>query len=364
MKFSLSSLFVSILMVSILTIILSLLMRNEKLYKYLRTDFFTVLMIVIILRLCLPFELPFTVALKAAFPMNYISEFSWKELIPGIDIETVLIFIWFTGAVVLIIRYLYKTNCFNLKIETIIKKSEAYENDRYRNDINKYRISIYTGGLIEYPMTVRDTVILIPESLINDDNFDNILKHEIQHVKNHDLFLKKAINIICCIFWWFVPVYIIRKYFDILLEMRVDNEVTRNKDIGEYARSLIDVKKKILTDKMNKGLSVSMISEDSRTLEYRIKYLFAGNFKKRTSTLLLMIVLLLPFATNAVIFEPAFPSPYDNEPNVYDENEIKEKAYIVRHKNGTYGLMIDGNYAQLENIEAEPFCHLRVVYED
>ena len=33
MKFSLSSLFVSILMVSILTIILSLLMRNEKLYE-------------------------------------------------------------------------------------------------------------------------------------------------------------------------------------------------------------------------------------------------------------------------------------------------------------------------------------------
>ena len=40
--------------------------------------------------------------------------------------------------VVLIIRYLYKTNCFNLKIETIIKKSEAYENDRYRDIIAKY----------------------------------------------------------------------------------------------------------------------------------------------------------------------------------------------------------------------------------
>ena len=43
MKFSLSSLFVSILMVSILTLILSLLMRNGKLYKYLRTEFFTFL---------------------------------------------------------------------------------------------------------------------------------------------------------------------------------------------------------------------------------------------------------------------------------------------------------------------------------
>ncbi|MGN1405076.1 MAG: M56 family metallopeptidase, partial [Erysipelotrichaceae bacterium] len=283
---------------------------------------------------------------------------------PGIDIETLLIVIWFTGAVVLIVRYLYKTNCFNLKIETIMKKSEPYLSDNYCDDINKYNISIYTGKLIEYPMTVKDAVILIPENLINDDNFDNILKHEIQHVKNRDLFFKKAINIICCIFWWFIPVYIIRKYFDILLEMRVDNEVTRNEDIGEYARSLIDVKKKILTDKMDKGLAAGMISEDSRTLEYRLKYLFAGNFKKRTSTILLIMVLLLPFVTNTVIFEPAFPSPYDNEPNVYVENEIKEKAYIIRHKNGTYGLMIDGNYAQLENIEAEPFCHLRVVYED
>ena len=364
MKFSLSSLFVSILMVSILTLILSLLMRNGKLYKYLRTDFFTFLMAVIVLRLCLPFELPFTLSVKAAFPMNFISYFVWRELKPGFNIETLLIIIWFSGTVLFLIRYLYKTKSFNLKIETIIKKSEPYVSDRHNDDIKKYNISIYTGSLIECPMTVKDTVILIPASLINDDNFDNILKHEIQHVKNHDLFLKKAINIICCVFWWFVPVYIIRKYFDILLEMRVDDEITRNKDIGEYARSLIDVKKKILTEKMDKGLSVCMISEDSRTLEYRIKYLFAGNFKKRTSILLLMIVLLLPFATNAVIFEPAFPSPYDNEPNVYDENEIKEKAYIIRHKNGTYGLMIDGNYAQLENIEAEPFCHLRVVYED
>lgn len=364
MKFSLSSLFVSILMVSILTLILSLLMRNGKLYKYLRTDFFTFLMAVIVLRLCLPFELPFTLSVKAAFPMNFISEFAWRELKPGFNIETLLIIIWFSGTVLFLIRYLYKTKSFNLKIETIIKKSEPYVSDRHNDDIKKYNISIYTGNLIECPMTVKDTVILIPESLINDDNFDNILKHEIQHVKNRDLFFKKAINIICCIFWWFIPVYIIRKYFDILLEMRVDNEVTRNKDIGEYAKSLIDVKKKILTEKMDKGLSVCMISEDSRTLEYRIKYLFAGNFKKRTSTLLLMIVLLLPFATNAVIFEPAFPSPYDNEPNVYDENEIKEKAYIIRHKNGAYGLMIDGNYAQLENIEADPFCHLRIVYED
>lgn len=364
MKFSLSSLFVSILMVSILTLILSLLMRNGKLYKYLRTDFFTFLMAVIVLRLCLPFELPFTLSVKAAFPMNFISEFAWRELKPGFNIETLLIIIWFSGTVLFLIRYLYKAKSFNLKIETIIKKSEAYENDRYRNDINKYRISIYTGGLIEYPMTVKDSVILIPENLINDYNFDNILKHEIQHVKNHDLFFKKAINIICCIFWWFIPVYIIRKYFDILLEMRVDNEVTNDENVGEYARSLVDVKKKILTDKMDKRLAAAMISEDNRTLEYRLKYLFAGNFKKRTSTLLLMIVLLLPFATNAVIFEPAFPSPYDNEPNVYDENEIKEKAYIIRHKNGTYGLMIDGNYAQVENIEAEPFCHLRVVYED
>ena len=121
MKFSLSSLFVSILMVSILTLILSLLMRNGKLYKYLRTDFFTFLMAVIVLRLCLPFELPFTLSVKAAFPMNFISEFAWRELKPGFNIETLLIIIWFSGTVLFLIRYLYKTKSFNLKIETIIK---------------------------------------------------------------------------------------------------------------------------------------------------------------------------------------------------------------------------------------------------
>ena len=116
MKFSLSSLFVSILMVSILTLILSLLMRNGKLYKYLRTDFFTFLMAVIVLRLCLPFELPFTLSVKAAFPMNFISEFAWRELKPGFNIETLLIIIWFSGTVLFLIRYLYKTKSFNLKI--------------------------------------------------------------------------------------------------------------------------------------------------------------------------------------------------------------------------------------------------------
>ena len=113
-------------MVSILTLVLSLLMRNEKLYKYLRTDFFTVLMAVIVLRLCLPFELPFTVAVKAAIPMNFISELAWKEFIPGIDVETLLIIIWSAGAVVLNLRFLFKTRCFDLKIETIIKKYKSY----------------------------------------------------------------------------------------------------------------------------------------------------------------------------------------------------------------------------------------------
>lgn len=63
MRFSLSSLFMSLIMVSILILIFNFFLTKKSVYRFFRMDFLTVLLIAIILRILIPAEFFFTISI-------------------------------------------------------------------------------------------------------------------------------------------------------------------------------------------------------------------------------------------------------------------------------------------------------------
>ena len=70
MQLTLSSLFITIVFTAILILIFNTLLTNKKSYMLFRTDFLSVLAIIIILRLLFPIEFKFTQSIAAAPIMN------------------------------------------------------------------------------------------------------------------------------------------------------------------------------------------------------------------------------------------------------------------------------------------------------
>ena len=80
-----------------------------------------------------------------------------------------------------------------------------------------------------------------------------------------------------------------------------------------------------------------MIQDNAHVLEYRINYLMDGMYRKKTSKILMIVVLALPLLTNSIILESAFEPP--NNEDMYDQSDI-DKGHIIKHKDGTYELVL------------------------
>ena len=206
--------------------------------------------------------------------------------------------------------------------------------------------------------------ILIPDVYLSQENLINILLHETWHIKNHDIYTKQIINLLVIMYWWFIPVYRLRDKIDLFLEMRVDNQTTNpfsKEEIMKYMHTLIEIQRNIQSKNELKGQSTHfMIQDNAHVLEYRINYLMDGMYRKKTSKILMIVVLALPLLTNSIILESEFDSP--NSKEVYDQSDI-DKGYIIKHKDGTYELVFGKIRVEISNPNIECFKDVPIIEE-
>lgn len=86
MEITISSLFITILLSTLMIYFLNFFMKNSNKFKIFRTDFFTFLILVIVLRILFPVELFFTKSIYISSIMNPIMEFFNYELSSNITI--------------------------------------------------------------------------------------------------------------------------------------------------------------------------------------------------------------------------------------------------------------------------------------
>ncbi|WP_295751132.1 M56 family metallopeptidase [uncultured Holdemanella sp.] len=215
---------------------------------------------------------------------------------------------------------------------------------------------VYKSNLIYGPCVIGlHKTILLPETDYSESDLNSILAHESYHIKKNHNLIKGILNLICCMYWWFIPIYFFRRYIFLYLEMKTDDSIIQNLDEKEsfaYMQTLIQIQKQ----RSQKSFT-SYISSNGFILNYRIHYMMRGLHKKKTNAFILVSTVLI-----------CFLSTFINISGYYTNTELTENtfeitnsnAYIFENKNNPPSLLfyldnqyILGGYTNLKEIQDE-----------
>ncbi|MGM9947517.1 M56 family metallopeptidase [Floccifex sp.] len=299
-----------------------------------------------------PIEFPFTKTIPLPVIMNPLMDFLNYELLSQFKVMYVLLFIWIIGIVIGCIKWIGNIISTKKIKNKMVQYSKKYKMSELLNQEIKPDYDVYVSDGIPSCMVIGfEKCIFVPEMDFTQNDIQNILQHEAQHLKQNDILFKQIVNLLTIFYWWFPPVYWLKKNINLYLEIRVDEKTTdsmNEKETLEYAQTLISVQKKMMENdsKISKAVSSNMIGENKNVLSYRVNYLLNKPIHKKTNKLLLCVLLLLPFVGNSIIFEAYFERSEELE-GTYDLEDLVDECYLVEHKDGTYSLFLENELYSL-----------------
>lgn len=248
MNFSISSLFITLCVSLVLIALFNFILTHEKGYRLFRADLLFVLVVITCFRLFLPFELPFTKTIALPSIMNPIMSFLNYEIFHQLKVSHILIVIWLIGVLIGVGRYVQNI-ILAKKLETkIIQNSHCFKVSEFLDCFIYPDYDVYVTKYVPSPMVFGfKKCILIPEISFTEHELSNILNHEMQHLKQHDILFKQVTSILTILYWWFPPIYWLQKCINFYIEVRADEKVTESLnpiDALDYAETLINVQKK------------------------------------------------------------------------------------------------------------------------
>ena len=347
MIFSLSTLTTGILTSSVLLILFLLVYRKptgaQKLGIYAPIVFAGALA----LRLLLPFEWRFTLTIPLPGLYSQILDFlNWP------------LFYW--GALPFTVSHVFVMMVlpvFAVKLIALFIPQFSY---------GRYLCSLPTRSMVEYPTAwggkrhvrcVVDTAssnalafglfhptIVLPSLSLSQSEHDLIVRHELTHIQNGDLWIKYAIEIICQFFWWNPLFGLLSIQVSYALETRVDRQVTQDLSEGQkiiYVECLLKMAKLNLT--RTHALSPYLTSGKDSALLRRFELILNSSGKTPTISRVFVLVLLIATIGSAcVVLEPSYMPEEIKAATFGDSDVANSHSYLVKRTDGGYDLYMDG----------------------
>lgn len=248
MRFSASSLFITLCISFLLILLLDILLSYKKSYKLFRTDFITVLIVVVVVRMFVPLEFKFTKTIIVPTIMNPIIVLLQYKIYANVQVYQFLLLVWVLGIIWNLIKWIRAIQITKDMYKRIEKHSEHYHISNFIDNYQEENYVVLKTNYVSSPMVMGfNKTILIPDVCLSQENLKNVLLHETWHIKNHDVCNKQIINLLVIMYWWFIPVYRLRDKIDLFLEMRVDYQTTNpfsKEEVMKYMYTLIEIQKK------------------------------------------------------------------------------------------------------------------------
>ncbi|MHC5249157.1 M56 family metallopeptidase [Enterococcus sp. LJL90] len=376
MRFSLSSFLISLLFVVILVLMLQFILWKKKSIRVIRSDFIFGLFLIIFLRLILPIELPTTITLKSEHVMPAIFTFFQTEFsIAGqsFSVLTLTLVLWGIGTAVGLLK-MYRSHRQLRRTVGRFKQTLPLEELFFLDAqdfqfLKKKQIPLIQSEVIFSAMAVgifKPKIILSKKVPLDSPELKYILKHEIQHLRNHDILFKYLLDVLTAIYWWFPFIYLLRRQLNLIIELRVDNQVTKalpQTEYFAYVESLVAVVKTLApaTDKKAADKAVYFFQGSRNVLYKRVTFLLEGYEIKRTNYALLAILGVIILATTSIIFEPYSDdsAALDGTLSLDDLSDLD--AYLLHTKDGKYYLFYNGeNLGEISDTNQEFFANLPI----
>lgn len=345
MNLTFSSVLISLLAASMVIIIIMIYLRVEESNNWFKVKYIFFIVLFVIARLLIPVELPITYTLKSKVVLPSLFFLLRKEVFiifsQSITVANFIVIICFLIALLKIMKLVRRYN----KLKKIMYKNlTSYDELKPYIDETK-NVHVASTPAIFSPVTIGiiSPHILIPRGRYTAEELRFIISHELQHVKNRDNMLKLVTEIIVCFYWWFPLIYFFRGAVNILIELRVDSQVTNNmepEDVLSYLAALVSVKEKALFINKNiDPLFSNFTYYENKLLLRRSKRLLSGNISNQFQFFIFPIIcclLLVPF----VIVEPYKADESISSDTFFIDKEVDN--YILKDKDNIFHLIISG----------------------
>lgn len=219
----------------------------------------------------------------------------------------------------------------------------------------KSRISLLSLPDLQTPLVYRQGLqywIVFPEGLdVSERELFYILKHELAHIRHHDLILKTVISILCMFYWWNPLNYFLKRNTSLLLELRIDRVLAHSQDAtAAYLECLLKVAKQS-EPALSSPNALTFCTDNRSLLIKRFEMLMQPSQKSVRDNLKKAIPLLasaaLYIGSFFFILEPRYVSPAVEE---YTFQLTDENSYAIENSDGSYDIFLFGNY--LETVDS------------
>jgi len=316
-------------------------------------------------RMLFPLNLPLNVTIKDETILVPASYAAFHE-VPGTGLEVYQI-VFLAVALVALILLVVKGVRYHAFRKSLLKLTE--EDTRLSEiagkcgvirDISGISFRKTNAGISPMVFGVLRPVIVIPDGVYSDDELKYVLDHELTHIKQHDLLIKAAFDILTALFWWNPFVWMIRKQAGNAIE--VSNDVSLYEEMSpeektDYAELLVK------TAGLNRPgapyYSLSMASHGDPLIRKRVEGLLSTPPSRRARNMLPVHVLVMVIILAASLI--VTPEPYSiHEDQVGasfdmedDLGATPENTYIL-DKGDYYELYVDGAFvAKMHHIPEE-----------
>lgn len=323
--------------------------KRDRHFDMLTPKVFLLVYSLCLLRMTFPIEMDgFTRPVPGGIIWNYANSILVRELtcIGGLNISllNIILFIWLFIAVIKIKRYIKK---YFIIHKVLWNVDEIIDTKKYsiKNDISIIKTKIIKTDIIDSPccMGVFKRIIVIPNIEYSNRELEIIIKHEYEHLKNNDPFIKNIINIIYRIYWWNPVVYYIQKNIGQGLEICCDIRVlkeNRQDDRVEYLETILQEYNRKNTNKQE--MMLSLADGDCYELYERFKVISSIKQKKSISKqIAIMLVFGILLVSSYGFVLQAKYNPSEEDVGYYEGNVLtinKYNSYIIEDTDGNYSL--------------------------
>lgn len=208
-------------------------------------------------------------------------------------------------------------------------------------------------------------IIVIPENIYDEKDLIYVFYHELMHWKEHDLWIKLLINVLCCIFWWNPCSHLLKLNLNETLELRCDQAVSRlfkEPEKNEYVRVLrktfaaLPVRPKRRRFHFG-SFSISEFAADEKqhitvkraTIAKETPYQKEFNKVIPVVTLIAMIVVFI--FSYSFIIQPHYDAPEQEFRGRYEEI-VSTGSYLILEPDGNYSVYVDGEKISTVNADS------------
>lgn len=383
MNITVFSFTVAILWCNVYILIITLMRKHNRFLMHF--SYFPLIMLIFagVFRMICPIEVPYTAVVPSKTILPVLFYFFTTPLLTlpndlSICIFDLFIFIWASGSIYLLLKYIrqffyfHKTMMNTLAISNIQIPSCMDEIKKELNIDTKVRV-IYSPE-IAVPMVTGffQPTIYLPEIDFSDKELKIILHHELTHFLHKDAWNKMFMYMLTIMFWWNPYIHLLKRDLNHILEIKCDLSLAGQMNDEEKIHYLEIMMKIVRFSKKMKLQSMPVdaigLMEANKQTKLEQRFYLILEYEARKWHRLVLNLLFCGFIVFSMAFSYLFViQPEFSAENFTDEATFKityENSYLVHNDDGTYTLYVEGEYqCDVGNVNEKPFSSLSIKKE-